>query len=80
MGLTDGLGFEEVNQSGLSTNLIQGVSGAFTRASATNYVGATATVTGNVSAGSFVHATGSAGFTGTVSGIEFLNGIAVAGP
>jgi len=38
MGLVDGLGFEEVNQSGLSTNLVQTVSGVHTRTSSTTYV------------------------------------------
>lgn len=38
-GLTDGLGFEEVNQSGLSTNLVQAVSGVYTRTEATSYLG-----------------------------------------
>lgn len=39
--LTDGLGFEEVNQSGLSTNLVQTVSGIHTRVVGTNVVGTT---------------------------------------
>lgn len=41
MGLTDGLGFEEVNQSGLSTNLSQAVSGVYTRSIGTNVIGTT---------------------------------------
>jgi len=38
-GLIDGLGFEEVNQSGLSTSLIQSVSGVHTRTIADNVIG-----------------------------------------
>lgn len=39
--LRDGLGFEEVNQSGLTTNLVQTVSGVHTRALASNVIGTT---------------------------------------
>jgi len=39
--MIDGLGFEEVNQSGLSTNLVQTVSGVHTRAIAANVIGTT---------------------------------------
>lgn len=78
--VVDGLGFEEVNQSGLSTNLVQGVSGAFTLVDAsTNVTAAAETVAGVLDAGSFATA-GSTGFTGTVSGVEFVRGLAVAGP
>jgi len=51
MGLVDGLGFEEVNQSGLSTNLVQTVSGVHTRTSSTNYVGTDVNVTGSLVGG-----------------------------
>ena len=39
--MRDGLGFEEVNQSGLSTVLAQAVSGIYTRALAENIIGTT---------------------------------------
>ena len=39
--MIDGLGFEEANQSGLSTNLVQTVSGIHTRMLATNVIGTT---------------------------------------
>lgn len=41
MPLIDGLGFEEVNQSGLSTELVQTTSGVHTRLVATNVIGTT---------------------------------------
>lgn len=39
--MIDGLGFEEVNQSGLSTNLVQTVSGVHTRVVGANVIGTT---------------------------------------
>lgn len=67
--MIDGLGGEEVNQSGLGTNLVQSVSGVFTRVDGTAII----------SAGSFFTA-GSEGLTGTVSGVTFARGLAVEGP
>lgn len=61
--LTDGLGFEEVNQSGTNTNLIQGVSGVFTSAfnadGEIESVNVEGTFGGKVEAGSGALGTGS---------------------
>ena len=74
MAIKDGLGFEEVNQSGLDTILVQAVSGAFTRVD-----GGVINATTSMASAAYSTA-GSAGISATISGVKFLNGLAVLGP